>query len=77
MSSLVGGTVQRKNHGEIKEEGSFNPFLSKKSIAPPPHMAPTQSLIFQKNSVESPIKLMTERNVGVRDTEEENGSFEL
>lgn len=35
MSSLVGGTVQRKNHGEIKEEGSFNPCLSKKSTTPP------------------------------------------
>lgn len=62
---------------KIKEEGSFNPCLSKKSITPPPHMAPTQSLIFQKNSVESPIKLMTERDVGVGDTVEENGSFEL
>lgn len=53
---------EKKNnqHGEIKEEGSFNPCLSKKSITPP-HMAPTQSLIFEKNSVESPIKLMTDR----------------
>lgn len=80
LSSPAGAQFKgkkKKQHGEIKEEGSFNPCLSTKSITPP-HMAPTQSLIFEKNSVESPIKLMTDRGGwGGGDTEEGNGSFEL